>query len=172
MGEVAIAAALCGLLAGSATETYHYFDVNGEPRRIEVDCETATHVIEVGLDEKVSARDSVHQAALYAYLAGFEKIPAVILIDRDGKEGKYELEMRRVTGVLGVAYGRCHQYAIERWAATAAYRAVLDGEDDLPGTGFAPAVCDLSAIMSPTVPEVTGVVGVAATLPPSVAPAD
>ena len=175
MGEVAIAAALCGLLAGSAEETYHYFDVNWERRHIEVDCETPTHVIEIGLDEKPGARDSIHQALLAADLTDLKKKdPAVILIDRDGREGKYELEMRRVTGLLGMAYATCSDRWIETWQARRGLRIVLDGVNDLPEGGWQAGLCDLSEIVGPdpVVPpflvpeldegEVTGITGVAA----------
>jgi|GEM_PF-1142793 len=173
MGEVTIAAALCGLLAGSAVETNHYFDVNWERRHVEVDCETPTHVIEIGLDQKPDSRDSVHQALLAAYLTDFRKIPAVILIDRDDEEGKYELEMRRVTGMLGLAYATCSDKWIKAWQARGGMRVVPDGTNDLPKEAWATSACDLSQIVGPDVvmpefikPElpVTGVVGVSAPL--------
>ncbi len=176
MGEVSIAAALCGLLAGSAVETNHHFDVNWERRHIEVDCETATHVIEVGLDEKPDSRDSIHQALLAAYLTDLQKIPAVILIDRDGKEGKYELEMRRVTGLLGMAYASCSDKWIETWKARGAMRIVPDTMNDLPDGAWPAGLCDLSeivgpdpvvpAFLTPALPadDVTSVVGVSAPL--------
>ncbi len=176
MSEIAIAAALCGLLAGSATETEHHFDVNWEDRHIEVDCETATHVIEIGLDEKPGSRDSVHQAVLASYLTGFQKIPAVILIDRDHKEGKYEVEMRRVTRALGLAYATCSDKWIDPWLARGATRIVPDDGHDLPVGTPLEDLCDLSEIFgpNPVVPafvtpefppdDVTGIVGVSAPL--------
>lgn len=163
MGEVAIAAVLCSLLAGSVTEARHGFDTNGVERHVRVDCETATHVIEIALDETSSARDSVHQAIFSAYLTrdglGREKIPAVVVIDRDGFEGRYELELRQVTSVLGVAYGRCPASAIERWAATAGMRRIEAGLDDLPGAALGHASCDLSGLAAPEVTGVTSVSG-------------
>ncbi|MEY8840911.1 hypothetical protein AB9K41_17945 [Cribrihabitans sp. XS_ASV171] len=142
MGEVELAALLCAFLAGSDAETRQYFDVNGLSRYVRVDCETESHVIEIGLDGKPSARDSVHQALFAATLTG--KIPAVILIDRDGHEGRFEYEMRQVAPAAGVIYASCSQGAIERWAATAAMRA--ERGNDLPReqTG---SRCDLRQLL-------------------------
>ena len=99
MGEVELAALLCAFLAGSETETRHYFDDYDQKRYVRIDCETDTHVIEVGLDQKASSRDSVHQALFAAFLTG--KKPMVVLIDRDGFEGRFEYEMRQVTRAAG-----------------------------------------------------------------------
>lgn len=177
MGEVALAALLCGFLAGSATEERHYFDVYGQKRHVRVDCETDTHVIEIGLDEKASARDSVHQALFAAHLAT-NKIPAVILIDRDGYEGRFEYEMRQVTGLLGMAYVQCSAGWIEAWTARGGRRVVPVLDNDLPEAGWVRSLCDLGAIVGPdavvpdfirpdflgpggaVAPQVTGVVGV------------
>ena len=176
MGEVAIAAALCGLLAGSAAEERHYFDIQGIKRYVRVDCETETHVIEIGLDGKDSSRDSVHQALFAAHLAK-GKIPAVIMIDRSGDDGRYEgrfeYEMRQVTGMLGMAYARCSEDWIKAWQARGGVRVVPEDTDDLPRESWATSACDLSQIVGPqaVVPEfltpalpVTGVVGVSAPL--------
>lgn len=178
MGEVAIAAALCGLLAGSQAEERHYFDVYGEKRHVRVDCETDTHVIEIGLDAKSSSRDSVHQALFAARLAQ-GKIPAVIMIDRDGFEGRFEYEMRQVTGMIGLAYASCSADWISAWQARGGQRVVPEEANDLPAggqaAGWAASRCDLTQIVGPDpvvpafiTPElaVTGVVGVLAPLDP------
>ncbi|MGK7652217.1 hypothetical protein ACSQ76_07330 [Roseovarius sp. B08] len=144
MGEVELAALLCAFLAGSAEEQRHYFDVAGMKRYVRVDCETDRHVIELGLDGSPSARDSVHQALFAQHLTG--KQPVVILIDRDGHEGRFEFEMRHVTKAAGVLYLRCSQGAIQRWAATSGLRQGMPGADDLPGPGAVAASCDLQAL--------------------------
>ena len=142
MGEVELAALLCAFLSGSVAETPQYFDVNGLRRHVRVDCETETHVIEVGLDGKPSSRDSLHQALFFAHLTG--KTPAVLLIDRDGFEGRYEYEMRQVTGATGVLYLRCSADLINRWATTAPMRdGYYRGADDLPRNSHARTLCDL-----------------------------
>lgn len=144
MGEVELAALLCAFLAGSETETRHYFDDYDQKRYVRIDCETDTHVIEVGLDQKASSRDSVHQALFAAFLTG--KKPMVVLIDRDGFEGRFEYEMRQVTRAAGVAYARCSEDFIQRWAATAPFRAAGSDKrlDDLPREASARSQCDLT----------------------------
>lgn len=140
---------LCSLLGGAEPESPQFFDVYGydRPRYIRVDCETPTHVIEMGLDEKPSSRDSVHQATLAAHFTG--KIPLVILIDRDGEEGRYELEMRFVTALLEVDYVRCSAGFLESWSASAGLRAAPDGDaDDLPSNPTASARCPLTAVFA------------------------
>ncbi len=144
MGEVHLAALVCAFLAGSEDETRKYFDVNDLPRFVRVDCETDTHVIEVGLDGKSSARDSLHQAIFASHLTG--KLPAVLIIDRDGYEGRYEYELRHTTNATGVIYATCHEDFILRWAATAGLRRAVPGQDDLPDAGPARSLCDLSAL--------------------------
>ena len=139
---------LCGLLGGAEPETTHFFDVYGfeRPRYIRVDCETPTHVIEIGLDERVSARDSVHQAALAASFTG--KVPWVILIDTDGAEGRFELEMRRVTQFLGVAYTACAAGFLESWTASAGLRGGRGpGLSDLPQNATAASRCPVGRVI-------------------------
>lgn len=148
MGEVQLAALLCAFLAGSEQETRHYFDVYGQKRHVRVDCETERHVFEIGLDGTDSSRDSVHQALFFAHLTG--KAPVVILIDRDGYEGRFEYEMRQVTEAAGVAYARCAKDVILRWASSAPMRRTpRDGlADDLPREGNASTSCDLSGLLA------------------------
>lgn len=148
MTETEIALLLCGWLAGAEVEERQYFENQGASRHVRVDCETDSHVIEVGLDGKASARDSVHQAVFAAALTG--KVPMVVLIDRDGAEGRYEQEMRVVTGALGIAYAVCPEDFIARWRMTAAFRTVAadgdSGANDLPaGLAFG-ARCDVADI--------------------------
>lgn len=152
MKEIEIALLLCQLFSGASVEAAQTFAVQDRARQIRVDCETPTHVIEVGLDDSASSRDSVHQAILAAELTG--KTPMVVVIDRDGQEGRYEQELRRVTRALGVPYARCRQALLIRWRQTAPWRAagVDRGQDDLPVQGFARSLCDLSRAMRVTAP--------------------
>ncbi|MEO1139697.1 MAG: hypothetical protein AAFW87_09590 [Pseudomonadota bacterium] len=144
MGEVQLAAMLCAFLAGSENETRRYFDVNGMARHVRVDCETEAHAIEIGLDGTPSARDSLHQALFYSELTG--KAPVVILIDRDGYEGRFEYETRIVAARAEVTYVTCAKSAILRWAATAPWRHVDRMSDDVPRDGSAGAVCNLDVL--------------------------
>lgn len=147
MGEVELAALICAFLAGGEQEPRQYFDVNGMKRHVRVDCETATHVIEIGLDGKASARDSLHQALFAAHLTG--KSPAVVLIDRDGFEGRFEYELRQTTAMTDVGYATCSEDFIVKWAATAPMRPswMVEDTDDLPLAGPAQALCDLSDLL-------------------------
>ncbi|MGP1356138.1 hypothetical protein [Roseicyclus sp.] len=150
--EATYIALLCSLLGGAEPESRQFFEVYGyeRPRYIRVDCETPTHVIEVGMDETASVRDSVHQAALAAHFTG--KLPLVVLIDTDGAEGRYELEMRLVTGHLGVAYARCPAGFLESWAARAGLRSGRAyGEDDLPSDPTIAARCPLDRVLEAVV---------------------
>ena len=150
MGEVQLAAMLCTFLAGADNETRHYFDVNDMKRYVRVDCETADHVIEIGLDGTASARDSVHQALFAAHLTG--KAPIVIVIDQDGYEGRFEYELRIVSDMAGVAHARCSKAAILRWMESAPARAdtARHGAHDLPSGGNVKAACDLGRIFEDT----------------------
>lgn len=143
MSEVALAALLCGFLSGGATEVSQVFDNLGGPRRVRVDCETASHVMEVGLDGRSSARDSIHQAVFAAELTG--KTPIVLLIDTDGVEGRYEQETRIVAARLGIAYANCTEDFIVAWAATSPGRGP-QAEDDLPADHAARA-CNLGSVL-------------------------
>lgn len=142
MGETELAMMLCAFMGGAETETHQYFDVNGMRRYVRVDCETGTHVIEIGLDGKPSSRDSLHQALFYAHLTG--KRPLVVMIDRDGFEGRFEYEMRQTTAMTGVDYVRCAEDVIVRWRMTYPFRDVSG--DDLPGVASVGAGCDLGVL--------------------------
>ncbi len=150
MTETQIAALLCAWLAGAETEERHAFVNLGDDRAIRVDCETPTHVIEVGLD-KGSSRDSLHQALFAAELTG--KVPMVVLIDRDGVEGRYEQEMRIVAVRAGVPYARCTEDFIVRWDRTRAYRGAAAG-DDLPKGQGAWGTCDIATVYRDSAPLV------------------
>lgn len=146
MGEIEIVSLLCAFLGGAEVETRHYFDVNGQSRHVRVDCETATHVIEVGLDGTQSSRDSIHQAFFAAEITG--KQPAIVDIDRDGLEGKYEYETRIVANSLGLRFTRCKLDFVVSWAATSGLRSAgLDKTlDDLPKETVVQSRCDLTGL--------------------------
>ena len=86
---------------GGQTETRHYYIYAGGRSHISVDCETATHVYEGGLDKRASL-DSVQQALFAAHLTG--KLPAVVIYDSDGKEGQYEYRIRIAAELARVRY--------------------------------------------------------------------
>ena len=142
MNEIFIAAMLCNLLGGADAETAKKFDNLGEERRIRVDCETPSHVIEIGWDHAASSRDSVHQAVFASVLTN--KTPMVLLIDTDGEEGRYEQEMRMVTKRLGIAYHFCRKDFLIRWFSTQSFRDFsLLQSNDLPAPDIAVSQCNL-----------------------------
>ena len=147
MGETFLGALLCGFLGGSESEARVDFRNLDANTYIRVDCLTHEYAFEFGLD-KVSSRDSVHQAVLASELTNTE--PFVVIIDTDGVEGKLEQEMERVTGILGIRFVRCSEAFIQRWAATSAFRpAGLDKSlDDLPRRASYDLTCPLAREMN------------------------
>ena len=149
MNETMLIPLLCGLLGGAEDERKHSFVNNGTEVSVVIDCETRTHVIEIGRDVR-SSRDSIHQAELAAWLT--DKTPMVILIDTDGREGRYEQEMRFVAERLGVAYGVCSEPFLVRWAATAPFRRIGSDKtlNDLPIEAMARGFCDIHGLDLPS----------------------
>ena len=119
MSELHLAGVLCSLLLGGEVEVNHPYSVGYDLHRIRVDCETDTHVIEVGLDKR-SALDSVQQALFAANLTG--KRPMVIMVDRDGREDQYELRVRTVAEMTGVEYRVYDRDYLIRWQMTEYFR--------------------------------------------------
>jgi hypothetical protein len=92
---------LCAALLGGSPEVVHPYQVGYDLHRIRIDCETAEHVIEVGLDKR-SSLDSVQQALFAAAMTG--KAARVVLIDTDGREGRFEYRIKTAAQAAGVAY--------------------------------------------------------------------
>ena len=76
---------------GGQTETRHYYTYAGGRSYIQVDCETATHVYEAGLDKR-SSLDSIQQALFAGYVTG--KRSAVVIYDTDRREGRFEYRIK------------------------------------------------------------------------------
>ena len=91
----------CDLIGGKTEVRHAYTTDAGETGFIIVDCETATEVIEGGLDKR-SSLDSIQQALFFGYLTG--KKPVVVIYDTDGIEGKIEYRLRIVTKLTGIAF--------------------------------------------------------------------
>jgi len=160
MNEVEITLLLCAWLAGADVEASHSFDNLGGTRRIRTDCETSELVIEVGLDGTSGSRDSVHQALFASALTG--KVPMVVMIDRDGVEGRYEQEMRLVAARAGVPYARCSKDFIVRWRMTQPFRSGA-ALGDLPPETQSWGVCNISEVVKAAV--TFGAPGCAETVP-------
>ena len=91
----------CDLIGGKTEVRHAYTTDAGETGFVIVDCETATEVIEGGLDKR-SSLDSIQQALFFGYLTG--KKPVVVIYDTDGIEGKIEYRLRIVTKLTGIAF--------------------------------------------------------------------
>ncbi|WP_226779494.1 hypothetical protein [Oceaniglobus trochenteri] len=113
--ETEIAAILCSFVLGGETEVSHGYSVGYDLHRIRVDCETATQVVEVGMDKR-SSLDSLQQALFAASLTG--KTPIIAMIDTDGREGQYELRIRTAAQMVGVEYRSYHLDALIRLRMT------------------------------------------------------
>lgn len=120
-GETHLAAILCSLILGGEAEVRHDYVAAGRSHHIRVDCETDSHVYEVGFDGTRSSFDSVHQALFAAQLTG--KHPAVVIIDTDGVAGAVEYQMRRVAAATGVSFLSTDKDFLIRWQMTAPFRA-------------------------------------------------
>lgn len=119
-GETHLAAILCSLLLNGEAEVRHDYTVGDKVRHIRVDCETATHVYEVGFDGKRSSFDSLHQAVFAAKLTG--KLPAIVIIDTDGRVEPVEYQVRTVARAAGVSFLTTDKDFLIRWQMTAPFR--------------------------------------------------
>jgi hypothetical protein len=110
----------------------HDYPVVDRQHHIRVDCETKTHVIEVGFDGKRSSRDSVHQALFAAGLSG--KLPMVVIIDTNGLEENIQYQVETVSSASNVSYMTVTEDYLVRWRMTAPFRQaanlfqISDGE--------------------------------------------
>lgn len=86
---------------GGEEEVRHEYTYPAGASYIRVDCETATHVYEGGLDKR-SSLDSVQQALFAAHVTG--KTPAVVIYNTDGKIGRYEHRIKVACERAGVAF--------------------------------------------------------------------
>ncbi|MBF9034485.1 hypothetical protein HKCCE2091_09560 [Rhodobacterales bacterium HKCCE2091] len=93
---------VCGLILGGAWEQTEAYGIHAGDHRIRADCVTETHAVEIGLDDRRSSYDSVHQAIFAAHLTGRE--PMVVIIDTNGIEDAAEYQVETVARLAGVEY--------------------------------------------------------------------
>ena len=141
--ETDLAAILCSLLLNGQAEVRHDYVAAGEARHVRVDCETASHVIEVGFDGKRSSYDSIHQAVFAASLTG--KLPMVVLIDTDGREEAVQYQVRTVARHLGITALTVNQAFLVRWQMTAPFRSGAS----VPLFGLDPRLTDVANAARP-----------------------
>ena len=100
--ELELAAVICALVFGGESEVRHDYIAAGRSHHVRVDCETDSHVIEVGLDDRRSSFDSLHQAIFAAELTG--KIPVVIIVDTNSVEESVEYQIETTARWGGVNF--------------------------------------------------------------------
>lgn len=113
---------ICEMLSGEPEVRRHYTIDQGS-HYVRVDCETATHVIEVGLDKR-SSLDSVQQAEFFGWITG--KKPMVIIVDRDGIESEIEYQIETSARRFGVEYRTYTVDLLLRWQMTSYFRQQLE----------------------------------------------
>jgi len=118
--EVELAAILCTLIFGGEAEARHDFTVVDRAHHIRVDCETDTHVIEVGFDGTRSSQDSLHQAMFAAEKTG--KLPMVVIIDTNGIEENIQYQVETVSRAAGVSFLTVTKDFLVRWQMTQPFR--------------------------------------------------
>lgn len=118
--ETELAAILCSLILGGEAEARHYYPVVDRTHHIRVDCETDTHVVEVGFDDKRSSQDSLHQALFAAEMSG--KLPMIVIIDTNGIEENVQYQVETVARAVGVSYLTVTEDFLIRWQMTEPFR--------------------------------------------------
>ncbi len=118
MNEADAIAIICAMLNGEP-EVRHHYQIDAGAHYVQVDCETETHVIEVGLDKR-SSLDSAQQAEFAGWVSG--KIPRVLIVDRDGVEGSIEYRIRIASKRFGIEYATVSDDYLLRWQMTSYFR--------------------------------------------------
>jgi hypothetical protein len=99
LNEAFFITALCGALFGGTPEAVHDFTYPDGAASIRIDCENDRRVVEFGLDKR-SSLDSIQQALFAAEVTGKEAV--VVLIDTDGRMGRFEWRIARAANIAGV----------------------------------------------------------------------
>ncbi len=120
MFEADLIPIICALLLGGTPEYRVAYDINEGQHSVRMDCLTSEHAIEIGLDDRRSSYDSVHQAIFYAHLT--ERAPMVIMIDTNGVEDNAEFQVRTVAQALDVDYRSYDLDFLIRWQMTSYLR--------------------------------------------------
>lgn len=118
--EIDLTAILCSLIMGGEAEVRHDYVAAGRDHYVRVDCETESHVIEVGFDARRSTLDSLHQALFAAELTG--KLPMIVVIDTNGVEESIEYQVETVARHTGVSYLTVDEAFLVRWQMTWPFR--------------------------------------------------
>ena len=120
MYEAELLHIICVLILGGTPELRTPYVIDDGDHHIRIDCLTPTHAVEIGLDDRRSSLDSVHQAIFAAHLTDRE--PMVVLVDTNGVEEAIEFQVETVARDLGVAYRVLDRDFILRMQMTAHLR--------------------------------------------------
>ena len=112
---------ICVLMLGGTPEVRTPYAIDDGDHYIRIDCLTDTHAVEIGLDDRRSSQDSVHQAIFAAHLT--DRAPMVVMVDTNGVEEAIEFQVETVAQSLGVAYQVIDRDLILRLQMTAPFRA-------------------------------------------------
>ena len=121
MNEADLIPIVCAMLLGGEAELRLPYSLNDSAHYVRVDCVTDTHAIEIGLDDRRSSLDSLHQALFYGAL--LDRAPMVILIDTDGREDPTEFQVETAARATGVAYRVIDLDFLIRLQITAPFRS-------------------------------------------------
>ncbi len=102
MFEADLIPIICMALFAGEPEVRVNYTIDDGTHYIRADCITDTHAIEIGLDDRRSSFDSVHQAIFAAHLT--DRLPMVVMVDTNGVEERAEFQVETVARQLGVAY--------------------------------------------------------------------
>ncbi|MEM9319197.1 MAG: hypothetical protein AAGA70_09345 [Pseudomonadota bacterium] len=112
---------ICALMLGGTPEVRTPYQINDGDHYIRIDCLTDSHAVEIGLDDRRSSLDSVHQASFAARLTG--RAPMVVMVDTNGVEEAIEYQVETVARDMGVDYRVIDRDFILRLQMTAPFRA-------------------------------------------------
>ncbi|MEM6277247.1 MAG: hypothetical protein AAF714_09875 [Pseudomonadota bacterium] len=121
MGESEFIALVCISLLGGEPEQRHYYNYgfdklgNHQTTHVRVDCETETHVYEIGKDSS-SSFDSLHQTVFASHLTG--KTPTILIFDTDDRFGQHETQIRDTARLMGVTFKHMPRQATLRFEQT------------------------------------------------------
>ena len=138
--ETELTAILCSLILNGHAEVRHDYVAAGKEHHIKVDCETPSHVVEVGFDGRRSSYDSVHQALFAASLTG--KLPMVVIIDTDGIEESVQYQVLSVARGIGMTALTVDHAFLLRWQMTAPFR----NEGTVPMFGLDPRMSNIALL--------------------------
>ncbi|MEM6609912.1 MAG: hypothetical protein AAF689_15200 [Pseudomonadota bacterium] len=112
---------ICVLVLGGTPEVRTPYAIETGEHFVRIDCLTDTHAVEIGLDDRRSSHDSVHQAIFAAELT--DRAPMVVIVDTNGVEEATEYQIDTVARALDVEYRVLDRDFLLRVQMTAPFRA-------------------------------------------------